>query len=143
MPETDRKLTSVVVFLSLGTVPMTAIGGTHGGWTVFLIPLHTGGLYVVLDLLLGKNHNNADPETPEDDLFWYKLITVVWVPVQFVILLAMLWYVPQAANLNWAEKLMLFFGQGVMPGTIGIIYAHELMHQNDKLERWLAGAMAG
>ncbi len=134
-----RRLDSALPFwLSLGTVPVTMIAVAHGGWTVFLMPLYTWGLYAVLDAFVGLNPDNADPETPEEDLFWYQLITMVWFPVQFVILLAMIWYVPQASNLNWAEKLMLFFGQGIMSGTIGIVYAHELMHQSDRVERWLA-----
>lgn len=138
-PDKLRRLESALPFwLSLGTLPMAMIAVAHGGWTVLLMPLYTWGLYAFLDAVLGKTEDNADPETPEDDLFWYKLITVVWFPVQFVILLGMLWYVPHAANLNWAEKLALFFGQGVMSGTIGIVYAHELMHQSDRLERWLA-----
>ena len=138
-PETLRKRQSALPFwLSLCTVPMAAIGMAHGGWTVFLMPLYTWGLYAFLDAVLGLNAENADPDTPEDDLFWYKLITMVWFPVQFLILVAMLWYVPQAGNLNLFEKLALFFGQGVMSGTIGIVYAHELMHQSDRAERWLA-----
>lgn len=138
-PEQVRKLESALpFFLSLGTVPLALIAVAHGGWTVVLMPLYTWGLYTLLDAILGRNEANADPETPEDDLFWYRLITLVWFPVQFVMLLLLLWYVPQAGNLNWAEKLAIFFGQGVMSGTIGIVYAHELMHQSDRLERWLA-----
>ncbi len=134
-----RLLESALPFwLSLGTIPVAMIGVAHGRWSVCLMPLYTWGLYAVLDALLGQSEDSADPETPEDDLFWYKLITLVWFPVQFLILCGMLWYVPQAGNLNWAEKLALFFGQGVMSGTIGIVYAHELMHQSDRLERWLA-----
>ncbi|MBI1170814.1 alkane 1-monooxygenase [bacterium] len=138
-PETVGKLESALPFwLSLGTIPMAMIGVAHGGWTVVLMPLYTWGLYAALDAVFGLNTDNADPDTPEDDLFWYKLITLAWFPIQFLILLGMLWYVPQAGNLTWAEKLALFFGQGVMSGTIGIVYAHELMHQSDRLERWLA-----
>ena len=125
-------------WLSLGTLPIALFGMAHGGWAVLLMPLYTWGLYSFLDLVLGENPDNADLETSDDDLAWYRLITLVWFPVQFVILLVMLWYVPQADHLNWAEKLALFFGQGIMSGTIGIVYAHELMHQSDRLERWLA-----
>ncbi len=124
-------------WLSLGTIPMAAIGVAQGGWTVFLMPLYTWGLYAVLDALLGQNHDNADPATPEADLFWYRLITLIWFPVQFLILVGMLWYVPRAGTLNFAEKLMLFAGQGILSGSIGIVYAHELMHQSNRLERWL------
>jgi alkane 1-monooxygenase len=137
-PETVRKLTSALPFwLSLGTVPIAAIAVAQGGWTVILMPLYTWGLYAFLDMVFGLNSDVADPETPEDDLFWYKLITMIWFPVQFLILVGMLWYVPRS-NLNGFEKLALFFGQGVMSGTIGIVYAHELMHQSDRVERWLA-----
>ncbi len=125
-------------WLSLGTVPMAMIGVAHGGWTVFLMPLYTWGLYAFLDAILGQNHDNADPDTPEDALIWYRLITMLWFPIQFLILVGMLWYVPRAGNLNLAEKLMLFFGQGIMSGSIGIVYAHELMHQSNRAERWLA-----
>jgi alkane 1-monooxygenase len=44
--------------------------------------------------------------------------------------------VPQADHLGTAEKVALFFGVGVISGTIGITYAHELMHQKN---RWNAG----
>ena len=133
-----RMQNALPFWLSLGTVPMAVIGMAVGGWTVLLMPLYTWGLYALLDTLLGLNPQNADLSTTEDDLFFYRMITMIWFPVQFVTLLMMLWYVPQASHLNLAEKLMLFFGTGVMSGTVGIVYAHELMHQKDKTERWLA-----
>ena len=137
-PQDVARLQNALPFwLSLGTIPMALLGMAWGGWAVFLMPLYTWGLYALLDALLGLNPDNADLETPEDDLFWYRVITMAWFPVQFVILMMMVWYVPQAGHLNIAEKLMLFFGMGVMSGTIGIVYAHELMHQKDKAERWL------
>ena len=138
-PQQVARLQNALPFwLSLGTLPLALYGMAKGGWAVFLMPLYTWGLYALLDALLGLNLDDADLETPEDDLFWYKAITMMWFPLQFTILLVMLWYVPQAHHLNIFEKLMLFFGMGVMSGTIGIVYAHELMHQSDPLERWLA-----
>ena len=137
-PEDVAKLKNALPFwLSLGTIPMALLGMAWGGVAVFLMPLYTWGLYALLDALLGLNTDNADTGTTEHDLYFYRLITLVWFPVQFTVLLLMLWYVPQAGNLNIAEKLALFFGMGVMSGTIGIVYAHELMHQKDPLERWL------
>ena len=47
------------------------------------------------------------------------------------------WYVPQASHLGVGEKIVLFFGMGVVSGTIGINYSHELMHQKSALEPWL------
>ncbi len=138
-PAEVAKLKNALPFwLSLGTVPMALLGMAWGGFAVLLMPMYTWGLYSLLDALIGLNLDSADLEATEQDLYFYRLITVVWFPVQFVILLLMLWYVPQAGHLNIAEKLALFFGMGIMSGTIGIVYAHELMHQKDPLERWMA-----
>ena len=122
---------------SLGTVPLAVLGALLGGWTVCLLPIYSWGMFSVLDATLGLNRDNADPETPDADLFWYWLITLIWFPVQAGLLLWMIWYVPQATHLGRAERLVLFFGMGVISGTIGITYAHELMHQKSRVERWL------
>ncbi len=71
------------------------------------------------------------------ELFWYRLITLIWFPVQFALQFGLLWWATHGGNLATWEKIALFFGVGVMSGGIGINYAHELMHQKNKLERWL------
>jgi alkane 1-monooxygenase len=124
-------------WLSLGMVPVAVLGALVGGWTVILLPLYSWGLFSVLDALRGLNDDNADLQTPEADLFWYRLITLIWFPVQFVLLLWLLWYVPTAVHLGPTEIIILFFGMGVISGTIGINYSHELMHQKPAAERWL------
>ena len=55
----------------------------------------------------------------------------------------MLWYVtgPGDAHLGALETITLFFGMGVISGTVGINYAHELMHQQDRGERFLADVL--
>jgi alkane 1-monooxygenase len=53
----------------------------------------------------------------------------------------LLWYVPQADHLGGWEKFFVFFGVGVMTGTVGINYSHELMHQKNKLERFWADVL--
>ncbi|MBN2629193.1 MAG: alkane 1-monooxygenase [Rhodobacteraceae bacterium] len=125
-------------WLSLGMIPLALAGATIGGWTVALLPLCSWGLFAILDALTGLNPDNADPATPQDQLIWHHLITLIWFPIQFALLYCLIWYVPQAAHLGLAEKIALFFGMGVVSGTIGINYSHELMHQKDRLERWLA-----
>ena len=135
--EVARLKNALPFWLSLGTLPMAILGMVWGGWAVFLMPVYTWGTFTVLDAITGLNPDSADPETPEDDLLWYRAITLAWFPLQFVILMVMLSYVPQAGHLSFAEKLALFFGLGVMSGTIGIVYAHELFHQTSALERWL------
>jgi alkane 1-monooxygenase len=135
--EIARWQNALPFWLSLAMVPVVVAGALTGGWTVLLAPVFSWGLFAVLDALQGLNEDNADLATPENDLFWYRLITLIWFPVQFTLLLWLLWYVPQAPHLGPLEVIALFFGMGVVSGTIGINYSHELMHQKPALERWL------
>ncbi len=133
------KLGSALPFwLSLGLVPLAVIGMVWGGLTTLLLPLGAWGLFTLLDAITGLNLDNADPQTGEAALTLHRLVTLIWFPVQLAMLCAMLIYVPRADHLGTAEALALFFGMGVMAGTIGINYSHELMHQSPAHERWLA-----
>lgn len=137
-PDTTSRLTAALPFaLSLLTVPLAWVGALQGGWTVALLPLYVWWVITGMDALIGVNLENANPETPEDELGWYRLLTMVWFPVQFVTVFGLIWYVTRADHLGLAERLVLFFGVGVMTGSIGIVYAHELVHQRNRVERWL------
>ncbi len=122
---------------SVGLIPIVWLGAILGGWTVLLMPLATWYLFTAIDAITGAYEANADTETSEDELFWYRLVTIIWAPLQFVTLFGVLWYVTHTGHLSALEKVGLFFGIGVMSGTIGIVYAHELAHQKLKFERWL------
>ena len=135
--EVQRLQNALPFWLSLGMVPVAILGALLGGATVALLPVYSWVMFSVLDALFGLNTDNPDPQTPEAGLFWYRLVTLIWVPIQFALLCWMLWYVPQAAHLGLLEKIVLFFGVGVVSGTIGINYAHELMHQKAAAERGL------
>jgi alkane 1-monooxygenase len=128
-------------WLSLGLIPLAWFCAMQGGWTIALLPLVTWFLFSLLDAVVGLNLDNADLEATDDDMFWYRLVTLIWVPAQFITLFGLLWYVPRAGHLGTAEKVFLFFGVGVITGTIGINYSHELMHQKNRFERFLADAL--
>ncbi|MVO16448.1 alkane 1-monooxygenase [Parasedimentitalea huanghaiensis] len=125
-------------WMSFALLPLVWIGAVYGGWTVFLAPLVTWYLFAALDGVFGLNLDNADPLTSEDELVWYTALTSVWVPLQFVTLYGLIWYVTRASHLTGLEKFGVFFGMGVLTGTVGINYSHELMHQKNRVERWLA-----
>lgn len=125
-------------WLSLCLPPLAVLGMLQGGWTIALLPLSTWWLFTLLDAITGRTTANPDPATPEAALTAYRAVTLVWFPIQLALLATMLWYVPQAPHLDTGEKIALFFGMGVVSGTIGINYAHELMHQKSSLERRLA-----
>ncbi len=139
-PQEVARLSRALPFwVSFLLVPVAVLGALHGGWTVILLPVITWYFFSLLDAFLGLYTENADPATSERDLYWYRAITLVWVPVQFALLFWMIWYVtgPGDAHLSALEKIVLFFGMGVVTGTIGINYSHELMHQKYRGERFL------
>ena len=122
-------------WLSLGLIPVVWLSATQGGWWLVLPPVCSWFLFSALDFAFGLNAQNADPETSDNDLFWYRLVTLIWPPLQFISLFGLIWYATRAGHLSGGEKLALFFGVGVMTGTVGINYSHELMHQKAKWER--------
>ncbi|MEB8388197.1 alkane 1-monooxygenase [Rhodobacteraceae bacterium KMM 6894] len=140
-PRIDSLRAALPFWMTLLLLPLALIGATQGGWMVLLLPLFTWYFFTLLDAFLGLNLNNADPQTDDDQLTWYRAITVIWAPLQFALLVWMLWYVPGADHLSTLEKIGMFFGIGVITGTVGINYAHELMHQKNKYERWMGDAL--
>ena len=145
IPAADMaKFQSALPFwLSLGLIPLAWVGAVNGGWTVLLLPIMTWYLFSALDAAIGLNLNNGDLEATDDDLFWYRMITMIWAPLQLITIFGLIAYVGSATHLGMWEKIGLFFGVGVISGTIGINYSHELMHQKNKLERHMADALLG
>ena len=140
MPQTSdiSRLSAALPFwMSLGLVPLVWCAALMGGWWIAVPIVATWYLFSALDAVLGLSSDNTDPQTDEGQLFWYKAVTLVWVPLQFVSLFGLIWYVTGAPHLSGWEKVGVFFGIGVMTGTVGINFSHELMHQKNKLERTL------
>jgi alkane 1-monooxygenase len=138
-PQVARLSRAMPFWMSLLLIPVAILGALHGGWTVILLPVMTWYFFSILDAFLGLYTENADLDTREDQLTWYKAITLIWAPLQFALLYWMIWYVtgPGDAHLSVLETIVLFFGVGVITGTVGINYSHELMHQKDRGERFL------
>lgn len=137
-PETLARWQSAMPFwMSFLLLPLVWFAALQGGWYLLLPPLVTWHLFAVLDGMFGLNLENADPETPDSDLRWYKALTVAWVPLQFLTVFGLIYYVSTANYLTGFEKFAVFFGVGVITGAVGINYSHELMHQSSRQERWL------
>ncbi|MEO1106978.1 MAG: alkane 1-monooxygenase [Pseudomonadota bacterium] len=132
-----RWQTAMPFWVSFLLIPLIWATAIVGGWWVLLIPLSTWWAFAALDRLTGLNLDNANPETPDDILHWYILLTKLWVPAQFVTLFGLIWYATHTDHLTTWSKIGLFFGMGILSGTVGINYSHELMHQRSRLERWL------
>ncbi|SHI79736.1 alkane 1-monooxygenase [Wenxinia saemankumensis] len=125
-------------WLSLGLIPLAWFVAGRGGWTIALLPIATWWLFILLDALLGAEERNADPGTAEAELRWYRLVTYLWLPAQVVTLFGILAWVTRSDHLDPVGQWALFAALGILSGTIGINYSHELMHQKPRWERWLA-----
>ncbi|MFS4438266.1 alkane 1-monooxygenase [Paracoccaceae bacterium GXU_MW_L88] len=122
--------------MSLLYVPTVFLGASLGGWWLLLTPLYGLVVTSLFDAFTPKNTENKDPNTPDNSLFWYRLITLIWLPVQILLIFGGMWVAGRAGLGGW-EKLFLFYGIGVATSTIGINYAHELIHQGNRLENRL------
>ncbi|NVO57652.1 alkane 1-monooxygenase [Rhodobacteraceae bacterium B1Z28] len=133
----SRWQSALPFWVSILLIPLIWTTAVTGGWWVLLVPLSTWWAFAILDRFTGLNLQNADPNTPDDRLKWYILLTRLWAPIQFATLYGLIWYATHFDNLSTPGKIGLFFGMGVISGTIGINYSHELMHQKGRFERWL------
>jgi len=65
------------------------------------------------------------------------MITWIWVPMQIMVvfgsLIAIFWF----DHLSTPESIFLALATGAVAGGVGITYAHELIHQKNKVERTL------
>jgi alkane 1-monooxygenase len=137
-PERFRSLTAALPFwASLGFVPLVLPAAIWGGWWWLLMPLYGWVAFTLMDFVTGLYEQNPDTETPLSDLFWYRLITLIWFPIQFTVIFGALWWIAATDHLSLWEELGLMLGVGVMSGVIGIVYSHELLHQRNQWERWL------
>ncbi|MGB3407305.1 MAG: alkane 1-monooxygenase, partial [Jannaschia sp.] len=123
---------------SLTMLPIIWVSAVMGGWWLLLMPVYTWWAFSVLDALAGVDEGNPDPLADRAGLGWYRAITLIWAPLQLVTLFALIWYATRATHLAPLELCGLFFGMGIVSGTIGINYSHELMHQKPRLDRWLS-----
>jgi len=119
-------------------VPLVAFGVYMGGWWLLLSPIFGWILSWLVDFYKGRTTASIDPTTPDEALWAYKWITILWAPAQLGLLFWTIWFVSSADHLGWFEKLFSMFALGVATGAVGINFAHELMHQKSRIERWAA-----
>ena len=124
-------------WVSLAFLPLWGMSVVFGGWWIALIPIYTTGITSLLDEVFGLSQEDLDPDAEEDALFWHRLITWIWVPIQILLvfgaLIAIFWF----DHLSATESVFLMLVTGMVSGGVGITYAHELIHQKNKFERRL------
>ena len=130
-------------WVSLTLVPVAWIEALVGGWTLVLLPLYAWVAFSLLDEMIGIDPRNPDTEAPAAAIVWHRRITLIWPVVQLLTTFPLLAYATSTDHLSSIEKVALFLGVGLMSGTIGIVYAHELMHKSSRLERFLGDVLMG
>ncbi len=128
------KLRAWPYWLSMTFVPLVVLALWKGGLFILLIPFYGWVLMPLLDLILGKNLQNPDPETPLSRLFWFRLLTWLWFPIEVLLLYGAIWTLTHLPGYSTPETLGIMFGIGVTTGTVGIVYAHELFHKPNRFE---------
>ena len=86
--------------LSFLTLPLVWIGVAQGGWATWLLPIYGWWVFPVLDWLMGRSAEGADTEAGEADLFWYRAITLVWLPLQVLVIFGGIWAVTRSGTLE-------------------------------------------
>ena len=122
--------------ISFTMVPLVLVAAILGGWWIAL-PFIWGWVMIsVLDRVKGLNTDNLDPATKDSVLLWHKLVTWTWVPTQIAMILFVLWQITLPGHLSTAEAVLVALALGTATGGIGITYAHEMVHQRNRWERW-------
>ena len=141
MQTNKSRLSPLPFSVSLILAATVIVAATFGGWTIALVPVL--GLIVssVLDRLLSNNLDNAGTETGDEALYWHRMLTIVWFPIQLFFVTFALLAATRFSHLSTTESIFLFVAMGITTGGIGVVYAHELIHQKDKLEKNLGDAL--
>lgn len=118
-------------WLSFTLLPVVAVAGWLGGWWLLLLPLYAWVVMTAFDAVGGLNLDDADPNTPAT-LFWHKMVTWCWPPLQITAIFVGVHYA--ATQMGTAEAVGLMVSIGVISGAVGIVFAHELIHQRNRWE---------
>ncbi len=135
-PKSDL-IAALPYLMPIAHIPMLAIAAIYGGWTLWLAPVYGILISSTLDKFFGENTTNLDPQTPDNELFWRKLIVLIWFPLQLLLLIGTLWAVTRSNHLVLHERIALMAETGLITGAVGIVFAHELIHQKNRWEQRL------
>lgn len=129
-------LKALPFFISYLTAPMIILAALYGGWFIALPFLWGWVMISVLDRIMGLKTDNLDPQTRESVLFWHNMVVWTWVPLQLGLIAFTMWQITLPGHLGTWEAVGVAAGLGVATGGVGIVFAHELVHQRNRWERW-------
>ena len=138
----NSNLTPAINFaLPMIFAPLFIISWFTGGWFILAAPFFGYIIVTIFDFLLGENL--SIPEPKEINLTRYKIILFAWPFIQFFLIFGSLIAIFFYSHLSSLEAILMLVVQGMITGAVGITFAHELMHQKSKKERFLADFLMG
>jgi alkane 1-monooxygenase len=122
----------------LAAMPLFTFQSAYAGWAA-------AGIFAaiaLLELLLPKAmHNVAESdERAVGTSAWYKLILRGYLPLQLLLMGVMIGH---AASMSVVQLLGAAAALGLVTGSIGITFAHELGHRRSLSDRLLAHGLMG
>jgi len=123
--------------ISLVFVPLTALGAWYGGLWMISAPIYAFFMIPALDVFMKLNEAHLPSDTETDALLWHRTLTWLWVPLQLGMIFGLIWVSTTGRLAGW-EVFVMAIVVGIASGGIGITYAHELTHQQNKFERTLS-----
>ncbi len=143
MSEASQKFTNpeppLAFALPLLFCPLLVLAWVYGGVVLILAPAFGYVLISIVDFIIGENRKNQIDD--KNDTSRYKLILFAWPLIQLFLLIGSLISICWFKHLTVVEAVILMLVQGMITGAVGITFAHELMHQKTKLERFLADVL--
>jgi alkane 1-monooxygenase len=107
--------------------------GAGGAWTFLPLALLLGAMPLI-DWVAGLNVANPGDDEPELSAnSWFRAITWAWVPMQYA-MIAWGASVVASGDLTALALAGLTVSTGLIAGTVGITFAHELVHRPGTLE---------
>lgn len=124
-------------FFSALILPILLFFGMQwGGPFQWMIHIFVFLLVPLMDFVIQKDTANVPAAEVSESMKaqFYKLITFIWVYVQFLVLI---WgfYVVSTQQLSWVSWIAFTTGMALITGGIGITVAHELGHRIEKIEQ--------
>lgn len=121
--------------ISLFFLPLAALGAWYGGLWMLAAPIYAFVAIPVLDTIMQFNEKRLPPETDESLLIWHRALTWLWLPLQMLLIFGLIYIATYTNRLEVWEVIVMAIVVGLASGGIGITYAHELIHQQNKFER--------
>jgi alkane 1-monooxygenase len=120
---------------SFPLAPIVMLSVAEGGWWTYAPLAVVFVAMPVFDAIGGvADESRVSPDLERNA--WFKAVTWAWVPVQLALLV---WVLAMAATGRQTpfELAGAAISMGLTAGTIGITFAHELVHRRGRFERAL------